>query len=141
MKEAIITFRVATTISGNSVAEIKRKFEELGLPKDLYYVEVCSVEDAETHDDLMDIWDDERYLSDLESEVEELFNEHNTDVLSVVDFGIKHDGALITHVTKTENGSLQFWSGNPETDKDAAEIVISNYDEKREAVLMILSYL
>lgn len=139
-KKAIVTFRVTKEFSGDSIAEIKRKFEEMHIPAEFDFVELCSVEDAETRDDLMEIWDDERSLFNLECELRDQFDEFNTDNLSVEDFGIKYNGAIITNVT-TNGADIYFWSGNPYTDDDAEEIQITDYDENREIIITILQYL
>jgi hypothetical protein len=139
-KQAIVTFRVAKKFSGDSIAEIKSKFEMMNIPAEFDFVELCSVEDAETRDDLMEIWDDERSLFNLECELRDQFDEFDTDNLSVEDFGIKCNGATITNVT-TNGADIYFWSGNPYTDKDAEEILIYDEDQKREAIITILQYL
>lgn len=54
-KKVIVSFSVATEISGKSIAEIKSKFENMDIPFE--FIELLSVEDAETRDDLMDEWD------------------------------------------------------------------------------------
>ena len=141
MKQAIITFRVAMDISGKSVAEIKSKFEEMNIPAELEYVELCSVEDAETRDDLMEVWDNDQPLCELEDELRGEFYDFDTDTLCVEGFGVKHNGALITHITKPNEADICFWSGNPYCDKDAEEIQITDYDQRREIIISILQYL
>lgn len=139
-KRAIVTFRVATEISGNSIAEIKSKFEAMNIPAELEYVELCSVEDAETRDDLMEIWDNDQPLCELEDDLREQFDDFDTDTLCVEDYGIKHNGALITHITMPNEADICFWSGNPHCDKDAEEILIDDYDQRREIIIEILQY-
>lgn len=139
-KRAIVTFRVATEISGDSVAEIKGKFEEMHIPAEFEYVELCSVEDAETRDDLMEVWDNDQNLYELEDELREQFDDFDTDTICVEDYGIKHNGALITHITIPNEADICFWSGNPHTDKDAEEIQITDYDQRREIIITILQY-
>lgn len=138
-KQAVISFSVATTISGNSIAEIKRKFENMNLPFE--FIELLSVEDAETRDDLMEVWDNDKPLCELEDELREQFYEFDTDTLCVEDYGIKPNGILITHVTKPNEAGICFWSGNPHTDKDAEEILIDDYEQRREIIISILQYL
>lgn len=140
-KKAIITFRVATEISGKSIAEIKSKFEAMNIPAEFEYVELCSVEDAETRDDLMEVWDNDQPLCELEDELREQFDDFDTDTLCVEDYGIKHNGTLITHVTMPNESDIRFWSGNPYCDKDAEEIQITDYDQRREIIIEILQYL
>jgi hypothetical protein len=62
-KKAIISFSVAVEISGKSVAEIKSKFENMNIPGE--FIELLTVEDADTRDDLMEVWDNDRNLCDL----------------------------------------------------------------------------
>jgi hypothetical protein len=140
-KQAIITFQVGTTISGKSIAEIKRKFEAMNIPAELEYIELCYVEDAETRDDLMEVWDNDQNLCELEDELREQFDDFDTDTLSIEDFGLKYNEALITHITMPNEADICFWSGNPHTDKYAEEIQITDYDQKREIIIEILQYL
>lgn len=138
-KQAVISFSVAAKISGNSIAEIKSKFENMDMPFE--FIELLSVEDAETRDDLMEVWDNDQPLCDLEDELREQFDDFDTDTLCVEDYGIKHNGALITHVTMPNEADICFWSGNPYCDKDAEEIQITDYDQRREIIISILQYL
>lgn len=58
--EIRITFRCESYLEGDSMKEIRDKFEtsELWKPENpIDYVELCSVEDAETHKDLIEEWD------------------------------------------------------------------------------------
>jgi hypothetical protein len=140
-KQAIISFSVATTISGNSIAEIKRKFENMNIPFE--FIELLSVEDAKTRDDLMEVWNDDRPLCELEDELREQFDDFDTDTFCIDDYGIKHNGALITHITKPNDADICFWSCSrtPYCDKDAEEIQITDYDQRREIIIEILQYL
>lgn len=140
-KQAIVTFRVGTTISGKSIAEIKSKFEAMNIPAELEYIELISVEDAETRDDLMEVWDNDQPLCKLEDDLREQFDDFDTDTLCIGDYGIKHNGALITHITMPNEADICFWSGNPYCDKDAEEIQITDYDQRREIIISILQYL
>lgn len=137
-KQAVISFSVATTISGKSIAEIKSKFENMDMPFE--FIELLSVEDAETRDDLMEVWDDNRNLYELEDELREQFDDFDTDTICVEDYGIKHNGTLITHVTMPDKSDIFFWSGNPYCDKDAEPILIDDYDQRREIIIEILQY-
>ena len=138
-KKAIISFSVAVEISGNSIAEIKSKFENMDIPGE--FIELLTVEDAGTRDDLMEVWNDDRPLCVLEDELREQFEDFDTDTICVEDFGIKHNGTLITHVTMPDKSDIFFWSGNPYCDKDAEPILIDDYDQRREIIIEILQYL
>jgi len=138
-KQAVISFSVTAKISGKSIAEIKSKFEAMNIPAEFESIKLYSVEDAETRDDLMEVWDDDRNLCELEDELRYEF--YDTDTLCVEGFGVKHNGALITHITKPNEADICFWSGNPHTDKDAEEIQITDYDQRREIIIEILQYL
>lgn len=52
--EVRITFRSEVFIEGKDLAEIKRKWEELDLNNNscMEFVELCSVEDADTYEDI-----------------------------------------------------------------------------------------
>lgn len=52
--EVRITFRSEAFIEGKDLAEIKRKWEELDLNNNsgMEFVELCSVEDADTYEDI-----------------------------------------------------------------------------------------
>lgn len=138
-KQVIISFSAAVTINGQSIAEIKTKFENMDIPFD--FIELLSVEDGETRDDLMDVWDNDQNLYELEDELREQFDDFDTDTLCVKDYGIKHNGTIITHVTMPNEADIYFWSGNPHTDKNAEEIQITDYDQRREIIIEILQYL
>jgi hypothetical protein len=77
----------------------------------------------------------------LEDELREQFDDFDTDTLSIEDFGLKYNEALITHITMPNEADICFWSGNPHTDKYAEEIQITDYDQKREIIIEILQYL
>lgn len=137
-KQAVISFSVATTISGKSIAEIKRKFEDMNMPFE--FIELLSVEDAETRDDIMDIWDNNQNLYELEDELREQFDDY-TDTICIEDYDIKHNGTLITHITKPNEADIRFWCGNPHCNNDAEEILIDDYDQRREIIIEILQNL
>ena len=140
-KKAVISFSVATTISGNSISEIKRKFENMNIPFE--FIELLTVEDAETRDDLMEVWNDNRPLCELEDELRGQFDDFDTDTLCVEDYGIKYNGTLISHITKPNEADIRFWSWSrtPYCDKDTEEIQITDYDQRREIIITILQYL
>lgn len=89
----------------------------------------------------MEVWDDDRPLCELEDELRVDFYDFDTDTLFVEDYGLKYNGSLITHVTKPNEADICFWSGNPHTDKDAEEIQITDYEQRREIIIEILQYL
>jgi hypothetical protein len=51
----------------------------------------------------------------------ELFKEFGENI-AVGDFGITYNGALITNVLNS-NGKIEFWCGNPQTDKYAEQVL------------------
>lgn len=42
-----------------------------------------------------------------------LFNEFCSDVICIEDLGLKHNGVLITHIARNDDGQVTFWSGEP----------------------------
>lgn len=56
--KAIVSVSVAMEIEGKDLNEIKNKFENYNFPKEMEYIEILSVEEAETRDDLVDEWDE-----------------------------------------------------------------------------------
>jgi hypothetical protein len=52
------------------------------------------------------------------------------DGLTIADFGIKYQGALITDVLLNDNGKIVFWSGNPFDDDYAEQILVDANTEK-----------
>lgn len=62
----------------------------------------------------------------VQNPLAELFDEYETDVLSVGDFDLKYRGMLIEYVILDENGEIHFWAGNPDTDKYAEEIIMDD---------------
>lgn len=71
--------------------------------------------------------------TNTDKELNQLFDEYG-DTLVVADFGITPHphGDLLTHVHRTEDGQVQYWSGNMDADKHSAEIVLT--DEEKEKV-------
>lgn len=63
-------------------------------------------------------------------EISELFDEFDSDVVCVKDFGIVRNQALITHLALNDNGEVTLWSGHPEDDKHAVEIILPK-EERR----------
>ena len=58
----------------------------------------------------------------------DLFQEYDSDILCVKDFELKYQGSLISHITKDDDGQVEFWSGEP-SDKFSEQILL---DEKTE---------
>ena len=61
-------------------------------------------------------------------ELKELFYEYETDNLQVADLGITTQGVLLTNVINN-NGNVEFWSGDPTTEKYAEELILSKCDK------------
>ena len=64
----------------------------------------------------------------MKKEVIEILCEY--DGLTIADFGIKYQGALITDVLLNDNGEIVFWSGNPFDDDHAEQILVDTKTEK-----------
>lgn len=56
--KAIVSVSVAMEFEGKDLNEIKNKFENYNFPKEMEYIEILTIEDAETRDDLVDEWDE-----------------------------------------------------------------------------------
>ena len=69
--------------------------------------------------------------------INELFDDFGTDTIRVSDFGIIVNGAELTHIHRTDEGDVQLWAGNPDTDKFAEELIVCK-EEKREILEDIL---
>jgi len=61
---ARITFRSEVYVEGKTIAHIKKKFEQMDLynktaekENELGFIEINTVEDGETYDDLKEYWD------------------------------------------------------------------------------------
>ena len=63
-------------------------------------------------------------------EILELFDYFDSDVICVKDFGIIRAESLITHIVLNDKGEVTLWSGNPQEDKYADEIILSK-EERR----------
>lgn len=59
----------------------------------------------------------------------ELFEEFDTDVIRVSDFGIIVDGTLVDYIVKKGN-DIEIWAGNIEDDY-ADELILSKAERKR----------
>ncbi len=65
------------------------------------------------------------------SDIYELFQEFNTTTITVSDFGIVADGSLVDYIRLTDDGTIQIWAGNPNTDKYAEELKLSNSERRK----------
>lgn len=66
-------------------------------------------------------------------EIYELFEEFDTDVLVVSDFGIITNGVLVDCIIRSQqtNNKIEIWAGNPYEDKYAEELVLNKEERKR----------
>lgn len=71
--------------------------------------------------------------------MKELFDEYETLNLFIGDFEYTFQGALITNICDTPEG-LQFWSGDPETDKHAEQMLLDE-ESKDELIALVLEYM
>ena len=62
--------------------------------------------------------------------IQDLFNEYETDSICVTDLGIIIQGARLDYIVKDEYGRIHYWGGNPETDKYAEEFVLEKEEER-----------
>lgn len=69
----------------------------------------------------------------MRNEIFKLFNEFDDRNLVVADFGIKANGMLVTNIVGNDDDSVSIWSGDPDTDKHAEEIVLD--DAEKESIL------
>ena len=67
----------------------------------------------------------------MKSEIYELFEELGTSTITVSDFRIIADGCLVSDIHLADNGDIQIWAGNPETDKYAEELMLSGAERRR----------
>ena len=65
------------------------------------------------------------------SDILEWFQEFETDVLPVEQFGIIAQGCLVTHLHLNETGEVEIWAGNPDEDKYAEELLLSKAEARR----------
>lgn len=75
----------------------------------------------------------------VENPLKELFDEYETTNLSVGDLEYTFQSALITNICDAPEG-LQFWSGDPETDKRAVQILLDE-ESKDELITRVLEYM
>lgn len=66
-------------------------------------------------------------------EIYELFDEFGTDIIVVSDFGIITNGVLVDCIIRSQqtNNKIEIWSGNPDVDKYAEELILSKDERKR----------
>lgn len=57
--------------------------------------------------------------------------------ITITDFDIAYQGALITDVVLTADEEIQIWSGDPIIDKHSEEILVD--DETREMIYSIIN--
>lgn len=69
--------------------------------------------------------------------INELFDDFGSNNIRVSDFGVIVNGAELTHIYRTNDGDVQLWAGNPDTDKFAEELIVSK-ERKREILEEIL---
>lgn len=65
----------------------------------------------------------------MKDEIFELFEEFDTDVIRVSDFGIVTNGTLVDYIVKKGN-DIEIWAGNIEDDY-ADELILSKAERKR----------
>ena len=63
-------------------------------------------------------------------EIFELFDLFDSNIICVEDFNIVREQLLITHIALNDKGEATLWSGNPEADKNAVEIILPK-EERR----------
>lgn len=73
-------------------------------------------------------------------EMDELFDEYDTDTISVSDFGITYQGTAVDYIHRGNDGRISIWSGNPDTDKYAEEL-LPDKTTKRKILELIWEYL
>lgn len=64
-------------------------------------------------------------------EIYDLFTEFDIDTICVSDFSIITSGVRVDNIHKTENGEVQIWAGNPDTDEYAEELVLDKAEKRR----------
>lgn len=72
-------------------------------------------------------------------ELNELFNDYDTDTISVRDFHLVFQGVCVDYIHKDDGGSISIWAGNPDTDKFAEEL-LPEKEDKRLLLELILEY-
>lgn len=70
------------------------------------------------------------------------FDEYDSDNIEIRDFRITYMGTLITNIIRDpETGDISFWTGDPETDDYAEEIIIDSCSELERIIENILDNL
>ena len=69
-----------------------------------------------------------------------LFDEYDTDTISVSDFQIVFQGVRVDYIRREDNGNISIWGGNPDTDEYAEELLPSKM-EKRKILELIWEYM
>ena len=72
--------------------------------------------------------------------IDELFDKYDTDTISVSDFRITYQGILIDYIHRDNDGEISIWSGNPDNDKYAEEL-LPNRADKRNILELIWEYM
>ena len=54
-----------------------------------------------------------------------LFEEYETDTLSVSQFGIVVRGTCVDYLHLNKQGEIEIWAGNPDNDKYAEELLLT----------------
>ena len=72
----------------------------------------------------------ENNVLDYYPELNDIFDDYDSDNIEISDFRITYMGTLITNIIRDpETGDISFWAGDPETDKYAEELIIDNRSE------------
>lgn len=114
--------------------EVKQRF--LGCYSDTDIRETYGVDRAVISvGNYSDYWEGNIYIREIETHpiitpseiltsINEVFDDYEDEVLNITDFGNKFNGALITHISRVNHDTFQFWSGDPIEDDDAEEIIV-----------------
>ena len=74
----------------------------------------------------------ENTVLDYYPELNDIFDDYETDNIEITDYRITYMGTLITNIIRNpETGDISFWAGDPETDKFAEELIIDRYALER----------
>ena len=73
-------------------------------------------------------------------DLDALFDEYDTNTISVSDFDIVIKGTRVDYIHKEDNGDISIWAGNPDTDKYAEELLLDKI-QKREVLELIWEYM
>ena len=75
-------------------------------------------------------------MMNLGFNLDELFDEYDTNTISVSDFNIVIKGTRVDYIHREDNGDISIWAGNPDTDKFAEELLLDK-TQKREVLELI----